>query len=126
MKKTLVIFLSSFMLFSGAFADEFLTEAEIKALFTNHSFDIRNETKGKDLKGHADAEGRHYVYIPWKDRTSQRKWWTEGATHCTSHPKRGDSCKQMKKMGNGVYQGITDGEHTHTLSNFRPGRDSDI
>jgi len=29
----------------------------------------------------------------------------------------------MKKMGDGVYHGIVDGEHTHTLSNFRPGRD---
>ena len=32
----------------------------------------------------------------------------------------------MKKMGDGVYHGISDGEHTHTLSNFHPGRDSDI
>lgn len=123
MKKTLLIALSSFMLFNTALADEFLTEAEIKALFTNHSFDIRNEEKGKDLQGFDNDAGKHFIYVPWKDKISKRKWWTEGATHCTSHPKRGDSCKQMKKAGNGVYHGITDGEHTHTLSNFRPGRD---
>ena len=125
MKKTL-IFLLAFFSAGLANADEFLTEAEIKTLFSNHSFDVRNEAKGKDLKAFDDDAGNHYIYIPWKDKTSDRTWWTEGNTHCTSHPKRGNSCKKMKKMGDGVYHGITDGEHSHTLSNFRPGRDSGI
>ena len=123
MKKTLLIVLSSFMLINTAIADDFLTEDEIKTLFTNNSFDVRNEAREKDFKGFDNDAGEHYIYVPWKDVTRKRKWWTNGATHCTSHPKRGDSCKQMKKMGGGVYHGITDGEHTHTLSNFRPGRD---
>ncbi len=126
MKKIALMALSSFILFNTALADEFLTEAEIKTLFTNNSFDVRNEAKGKDLKGYDDADGGHFIYVPWKDKTFKRKWWTDGATHCTSHRKRGDSCKKMKKMDDGVYHGITDGEHSHTLSNFRPGRDSDI
>jgi len=126
MKKIVLATLSTLMLFNTAFADEFLTEAEIKALFTNHSFDVRNEEKGKNLKGYDNDEGEHYIYIPWKKKTSERKWWTDGDTHCTSHPKRGDSCKKMKKAGDGVYHGITDGDHTHTLRNFRPGRDEDI
>jgi len=126
MKKTVLFALSGFMLFNTAIADEFLSETEIKALFTNHSFDVRNEAKGKDLKGFDNEDGEHYIYVPWKDKTFKRKWWTDGATHCTSHKKRGDSCKQMKNMGDGVYHGITDGEHSHTLRNFRAGRDSDI
>ena len=126
MKKMLLVAISSFVLFSAAHADDFLTEDEIKSLFTNHSFDVRNETKGKDLKGFANADGEHFIYVPWKERTFKRKWWTDGATHCTSHPKRGDNCKKMKKVGDGVYHGISDGEHTHTLRNFRAGRDSDI
>lgn len=127
MKKLLLIALSTFISFNTALADEFLTEDEIKALFTNHSWDVRNEVKGKDFKGFANENGEHFIHNPKKGKTySTRKWWTDGATHCTSHPKRGDNCKQMKKMGDGVYHGISDGEHTHTLSNFRSGRDSDI
>jgi len=124
MKKTLLIVLSGFIFANTAIAEEFLTEAEIKTLFTNHSFDVRNEAKGKDFKGFDDEEGQHFIHNPRKEKTFKvRKWWTDGATHCTSHPKRGDRCKKMKVMGDGVYHGIVDGEHTHTLSNFRPGRD---
>ena len=122
MKKYLILLLAFFTV-GLANADDFLTETEIKALFSNHSFDVRNEAKGKDLQGFGGADGQHYIYVPWKDKTFERKWWTDGDTHCTSHPKRGDSCKKMKKMGDGVYHGITDGTHSHTLSNFRPGRD---
>jgi len=120
MLKTVV--LTSLIFFSNTLmAGEYLTGDEIKALFTNKTFDIRNETKQKDLKGYDNADGEHYVYIPWKDKTSERRWWVEDNKHCTSHPKRGDSCKLMKPVGDGVYHGITDGEHTHTLKNFREG-----
>jgi len=123
MKKVIITMLSCFVLTNTAFAEGFLTEDEIKTLFTNNSFDVRNEVKGKDLKGFDNDEGEHFIYAPHKDKTFKRKWWTDGDTHCTSHPKRGDKCKKMKKMGDGVYHGISDGEHTHTLSNFRSGRD---
>lgn len=102
-------------------AEEYLTADQIKTLFTNKTFDIHNVTKNKRLNGYDDADGNHYVYIPWKDKTSERKWWIEGNMHCTSHPKRGDNCKKMKDMGDGSYQGFSNGEHTHTLSNFRDG-----
>jgi len=55
------------------------------------------------------------------NKTSKRKWWLEENKHCTIHPKRGDSCKFIKAGGDGAYHGITDGKHTHTLSNFRDG-----
>ena len=110
-----------FLLSNSVLAGEYLSADELKALFTNKTFDIRNEIKQKNLNAYDNADGEHYVYIPWKDKTSERKWWIEDNKHCTSHPKRGDSCKLMKSMGDGVYHGITDGEHTHTLSNFRDG-----
>lgn len=121
MKKLMSVVLLISML-SPVSADEFLSEAQIKELFTNKSFDVHNVTKGKDLQGYANADGEHYIYIPWKDKISERKWWTDGAMHCTSHPKRGDNCKKMKPVGEGVYHGFSNGEHTHTLSNFRDGR----
>ena len=127
MKKIVLATLSTLMLFNTALADEFLTEAEIKALFTNQSWIVRNETKNKEFKGFANDAGEHFIHNMKKGKTyPARKWWTDGATHCTSHPKRGDNCKKMKKMGDGVYHGISDGEHTHTLRDFKPGRDSDI
>ena len=123
MKKILLV-LSLFSIFNIASAGEFLTAAEIKALFTDHSWDVHNVVKDKDVEGYADADGGHFIYIPWKDKVSNRKWWIEGDTHCTSHPKRGDNCKKMKNMGGGVYHGISDGEHTHTLKNFKQGKRS--
>lgn len=124
MKKTLLIVLSSFILMNTAFAEDILTEDEIKTLFTNHTFDVRNEVKGKDFKGFDNDQGEHFIHNPRKEKTYKaRKWWTNGATHCTSNPKRGDNCKTIKKMGDGIYHGISDGKHTHTLSNFRAGRD---
>ena len=121
MKKFVLIALSSFMIFNTALADEFLTDAEIKTLFSGQSWDVHNVAKDKDVEGYATADGKHYIYIPWKDKVSPRKWWAEGDTHCTSHPKRGDNCKKMKHMGDGVYHGFSDGELTHILKNFAKG-----
>ena len=104
-----------------AFGSEELTAEDIKALFSDKTFDIHNVTKDKHLKGYDSKKGKHLVYIPWKDKISKRKWWVEGNKHCTSHPKRGDNCKVLKHIGNGVYHGYSNGEHTHTLSNFRDG-----
>ena len=125
LKKAMLIgiplLLSSTVFSSAVFAGDSLTADEVKALFTNKTFDIHNVVKDKKLQGYDDSEGQHLVYIPWKDKISKRKWWLDGNKHCTSHPKRGDSCKDVKPIGDGVYHGITDGKHTHTLSNFRDG-----
>ena len=109
------------LLATPVLANEELSADEIKTLFTNKTFDIHNVDKNKNLNGYDSESGSHLVYIPWKDKTSKRKWWIEGNKHCTSHPKRGDNCKVIKHIGDGVYHGISDGEHTHTLSNFREG-----
>jgi len=102
-------------------AGEPLNTDDVKALISNKTFDVHNVAKDKNLKVFDGADGQHLVYIPWKDKTSKRKWWLEENKHCTSHPKRGDSCKNIINIGEGIYHGITDGEHTHTLSNFRDG-----
>lgn len=123
MKKIfLILFLFSTLNIS--MADEFLTAEEIKTLFIDQSWNVHNVIKDKDLEGYANADGGHFIYIPWKDKVSERKWWIEGNMHCTSHPKRGDNCKKMKKIADGVYHGISDGEHTHTLKNFKKGKRS--
>ena len=107
-------------------ANEYMTAEQVKSLFTNKTFNIHNIAKDKHLQGYDTEDGKHLVFIPWKDKISKRKWWVEDNKHCTSHPKRGDSCKDMKDMGDGSYQGFTDGKHTHTLSNFREGKRFDM
>lgn len=121
MLKKAILSLIPLLISNSVIANEALSAEEVKALFTNKTFDIHNVEKDKNLRGYDSDDGQHLVYIPWKDKTSARKWWVEGNMHCTSHPKRGDSCKTLTPNGNGVYHGITDGKHTHTLSNFRNG-----
>lgn len=121
MLKTVTLTLITLLFSNATIADEYLSADGVKALFANKSFDIHNIIKDKKLQGYDSDDGEHLVYIPWKDKTSNRKWWLDGNKHCTSHPKRGDSCKLIKDIGDGVYHGITDAEHTHTLSNFRDG-----
>ena len=116
-----VIALAAALVVSPVSAADELTGDEIKALFSNKTFDIHNVANNKNLMAYDSEDGKHLVFIPWKDKISKRKWWVEGNTHCTSHPKRGDNCKVMKHVGDGVYHGLSDGEHTHTLSNFRDG-----
>lgn len=118
--KTALALLS--LIFSGtAIANAPLDAGQVKALFSNKTFDAHNVAKGKDLKVFDSTDGKHLVYIPWKDKIAKRKWWLDQNKHCTSHPKRGDSCKEIIKISEGTYHGITDGKHTHTLSNFRDG-----
>lgn len=119
--KYLLLVLPLMFVLNTASADDFLNEKQIESLFSNKTFDIHNVKKDKRLKGYDDSNGNHFVYIPWKDKTSERKWWIKDNMHCTSHPKRGDSCKKLKDMGNGVYYGYTGDDHSHTLSNFLDG-----
>ena len=121
MKKVLLVLFASVCISSAVSAQDYLNSDQIKAVFSNKTFDILNVEKGVKLKGYDDEDGSHLVYIPKKDKISKRKWWVENDMHCTSHPKRGDNCKKMKDMGDGVYHGFSDGKHTHTLSNFRDG-----
>ena len=121
MLKISALILIPLLLSGTALASEPLNANDVKALFSNKTFDIHNVVNDKNLNGFDSADGKHLVYIPWKDKISKRKWWLEENKHCTSHPKRGDSCKVIINIGEGVYHGVTEGKHTHTLSNFRDG-----
>ena len=69
------VVLSAVFIAGPVAASEELTADEIKALFSNKTFDIHNVVKDKRLQAYDSADGKHIVYIPWKDKTSKRKWW---------------------------------------------------
>jgi hypothetical protein len=111
------------LLLSGAaLADVALNADDVKALFSNKTFDVTVVARDIKLQAYDRDDGIHTVYLPWKDKTAERRWWVDGNRYCTSHPRYGDRCKQIEPAGNGVYHGLTEGEHTHIFSNFRDGR----
>jgi len=106
-------------------AGEVLTGDQIKALFSNKTVDIvkvdtSNENK-KYLSAYTAEDGTRQLYIPWKDKTSERTWWVEDNQYCGSHPKKGDYCREIRDAGNGEYHAYGDGEHLRTFKNFRAG-----
>jgi len=119
----MVLVLSS--LTSVSFADEFMSADQVKALMTNKTFDGIYLPKDKQFKVFEDADGTHNVYYPKKDKLVNNREWkvNEKGQHCTTHPKWDDyRCSHVKDAGNGEYHKINDdGEHTHTLTNFREG-----
>jgi len=108
-----------------SFAADALTGEKIKELFSNKTADIvkvdtNNENK-KYLSAYTAGDGSRAVYIPWKDKTSERTWWIEGNKYCGSHPRKGDYCRVIKDAGNGEYHAYNDEEHVRTFKNFRDG-----
>ena len=118
----ITLLLSNAVLSNAVLAGEALNADDVKALFSNKTFDIIVVVRDIQLQAYDSDDGIHTVYLPWKDTTAERRWWIDGNKYCTSHPRYGDRCKVIKPIGNGVYHGLTEGEHTYTLSNFRDGR----
>lgn len=108
-----------------SYAGDLLTGTQIKELFSNKTCDIEKvdakKEKKKYLKAYTSADGKRLVYLPWKDKTSERKWWVEGDRFCGSHPKNGDYCRDILDAGDGVYHALDNGKHLRTLSKFRDG-----
>jgi len=108
-----------------SFAAEYLSADQAKALFTNKTFDGIFLPKDKKFSAYEAADGTHNVYYPNKNKHSKNREWSisENGEHCTTNKKwTGLRCSHVKDAGNGEYHKInTDGEHTHTLSNFREG-----
>jgi len=106
-------------------AGDALTGEQIKELFSNKTADIEkidaSSEKKKNLSAYTAEDGSRVLYIPWKDKTSKRKWWVEDNKYCGSHPKKGDYCREIKDAGNGEYHAFNDGEHVRTFKNFRDG-----
>ena len=58
-----------------------------------------------------------------KCKESKRRWWFDGDKRCSSHPKRGDSCRSWKLASEGVLHGFSDsGEQVRELTNIRDGK----
>ena len=109
--------------FGAHAAGGYLNAEEIKNTFVGKTVDIHNLETGKKVQGYMDPDGTWVIYVPWKDKESNRKWWLDGDKRCSSHPKWGDSCRSWLDAGEGAYHGISDGgEHTRTLSNLRDGK----
>ena len=77
--------------------------------------------KKKYLSAYTASDGSRILFIPWKDKKSERKWWVDGDKYCGSHPKRGDYCRDIVDAGDGTYHGLDNGKHLRTFSNFRDG-----
>lgn len=123
------IFLATAVLFftisTNVFSGEKLNGEQIKNLFSDKTVDIEkvdtDNKKKKYLSAYTASDGSRILYIPWKDKKSERKWWVDGDRYCGSHPKRGDYCRDIVDAGNGSYHAFDDGKHLRTFSNFRDG-----
>ncbi|MDH5595066.1 MAG: hypothetical protein OEY68_11810, partial [Gammaproteobacteria bacterium] len=59
MIKRTILVLTAFLFASTAIADEFLNTDQLKALFTNQSFDINVVARDMNLQGYDSADGVH-------------------------------------------------------------------
>lgn len=124
MRKSIIALLSMFAMLSTAVAAEYMSADQVKAAFTDKTFDGVYLPKDKSFSAYEDPDGTHHVLRPSGKRDKGRTWTVnDKGQHCTSHPKTGDlRCSHVKNVGNGeIHKFNGDGEHTHTLSNFRDG-----
>jgi hypothetical protein len=114
-----------FTLSSHVFSGDKLDGEQIKTLFSDKTVDIEkvdvDKKKKKYLSAYTSADGSRILYIPWKNKKSERKWWVEGDQYCGSHPKNGDYCRDIVSAGDGTYHALVNGKHLRTFSNFRDG-----
>ncbi len=103
-------------------AEEALTSDQVKALFTDKTFDAENLVKGRKHRIYSSAGGTMELASS-KGNIKTRYWLVDDeGRHCVSR-KKGEKgrCSVVIDMGGGVYKKITDGEHTHTLKGFADG-----
>jgi len=107
------------------YAGKVLTGDEIRELFSNKTCDIetvKNDRQDKKyLQAYTAADGLRLVNVPWKNKTSESKWWVDGDKYCVNHPRKGDYCREIIDAGNGVYQALDNGRQIRTFTNFRDG-----
>ena len=125
MKKISTLLLTLFVFSGTVAAADYMTADEVKALMSGKTFDGLYLPKDKKFQAYEDPDGTHNVYYPKKGKHSKNRKWSvnEKGQHCTTSKKwDGFRCTNVKDAGNGEYHKITDdGEHTHTLTNFRDG-----
>ncbi|WP_126456585.1 hypothetical protein [Sulfuriflexus mobilis] len=125
MKKCSIALLALFAVLNTASAAEYLTADEVRALFTDKTFDGLYLPKDKGFKAYEAPDGSHNVYYNKSGKRSKNRKWSvnEEGQHCTTSKKWPEPrCSYVKNAGDGEYHKINnDGEHTHTLTNFRDG-----
>ena len=121
-------FLSAITLSTFAYAGNYMNGDEVKALMTDKTFDGVYLPKDKEFSAYEAPDGTHHVLRPNGKRDRGRTWFINNkGQHCTTHPKWKNKwpdgrCTYVKNAGDGEYHKYNeDGEHTHTLTNFRDG-----
>ena len=121
MKKVVaVMFCMGVMLTTSVNAEErTLNKEEAQALFSNKTFGGVNESKGKEFKVYASADGVHTLKKA-NGQLKEASWRIdEEGRHCVEFSR--EKCAKVVTEGDGVYKKIRNGEHTHTLRNFVDG-----
>lgn len=124
MKKCSIAVLTMFAFLNTASAAEYMSADDVTALFTDKTFDGVYLPKDKNFSAYEDPDGTHNVVRPNGKRDKGRTWSVNDAgQHCTTKKKwKEPRCSYVVDAGNGEYHKINnDGEHTHTLTNFRDG-----
>lgn len=105
-------------------AKEFLNSEEIKATFSNKTFDFKHLKNGKKRTWYTGTNGEWIVFKHETGKTQKRKgkWWAGENEFCYKHPRNGDTCNKIFKIEDGKYGVVIHtGKHIHTYSNFREG-----
>lgn len=96
-----------------------LTAEQVKALFTNKTFDGYNELKGVEFQVYSQDDGsmihktaKRAVTVTWEVKPDGQ--------HCAIFQVK-TFCGYIIPVGNGVYHKVTDGKHTRTLKHFIEG-----
>lgn len=123
MKKIFILtsVITAFMVTSPVLAEKVLSADEVKALFTDVTFDGRNELKGKNFQMYFSESGAA-IQKKGNGSTREGEWSVDGdGRHCVEFNRL--SCAHVTDMGDGIYHKYPNGVHSHTLQNFRKGND---
>jgi hypothetical protein len=121
-KQNVFFSLALFLIFgmNVAYAEKQLNANEVKALFTDVTFDAFHELKEKETTVYSGPDGKQTV-LRADGETKQRKWFVdESGRHCIEG--RRLRCATVIDMGDGVYHKIMNKVHVLTLSHFRKGK----
>lgn len=123
-----VLILSMMLSSTYVNANQYMTADEVKALFTDKTFDGVYLPKDKHFNVYEAPDGTHNVLRKNGKKDKGRTWFiNDKGQHCSTNPKwkkkwPDGRCSFVKDAGNGEYHKISDdGKHTHTLTNFRDG-----
>ena len=108
---------------SYAYSEEVeLNKEEIIKLFSNKTYEGYNHNKDSKFSVY-DATDGHHTVKNWKGKIRLRYWRVNpDGEYCTGRKKdKGGKCTKIIANGDGTYKRINQGDHIHTLKNFRDG-----